>query len=127
MTRKNLPDPTAAELAILQALWRRGPSTVREVWQELGSGGSYTTVLKFLQIMREKGLVRRDDREHSHIFSATLTEAETHDRLVGGLIDRVFSGSPSKLVLRALSAKPVSADELSQIKALIAQAEKAKR
>jgi predicted transcriptional regulator len=124
MAKKKLPDPTEAELAILQVLWHRGPSTVRDVWAALGEKGSYTTTLKFLQIMREKGLVQRDDREHSHVFTATLTEADTQNRLLGGMIDRVFSGSASRLVLRALAAKPVSPAELDEIKALLAEAEK---
>jgi predicted transcriptional regulator len=119
-----LPYPTDSELAILQVLWRRGPSSVREVWEELGQKSGYTTVLKLMQIMREKQLVRRDDRELTHVYEAAVTREKTEQHLVGELIDRAFSGSASKLMLRALTAKPVSSDELKAIRDLLAQAEK---
>jgi len=118
------PDPTESELAILQVLWRRGPSSVREVWSELGEKSGYTTVLKFLQIMREKGLVRRDERALSHIYAAAVAKDRTQERAVSRLIDRVFGGSTSQLVLRALSAKPISADELKELRALLADQER---
>jgi predicted transcriptional regulator len=118
------PDPTESELAILQVLWRRGPSSVREVWSELGEKSGYTTVLKFLQIMREKGLVRRDERALSHIYAAAVAQDRTQERAVSRLIDRVFGGSTSQLVLRALSAKPISADELKELRALLADQER---
>jgi predicted transcriptional regulator len=118
------PYPTDSELAILQVLWRRGPSSVREVWDELGQKSGYTTVLKLMQIMLEKKLVRRDDREFTHVYEAAATREETEQHLVGELIDRAFSGSASKLMLRALAAKPVSSDELKAIRELLAQAEK---
>lgn len=121
---RRLPDPTEAELAILHVLWRRGPSTVREVWHELGEKSGYTTVLKFLQIMRDKGLVRRDDRAASHVYAAAAAEADTKRRLVGRLMDRVFGGSATELVMGALAARPVSPDELKAIRQLIADAEK---
>ncbi|MEI6862222.1 MAG: BlaI/MecI/CopY family transcriptional regulator [Verrucomicrobiota bacterium] len=118
-----VPRATEAEYKILQALWRRGPATVREVWSELGSGVGYTTVLKLLQIMLAKRLVRRDDTPASHIYAAAMTEAEMQAQMVDGLIDRVFGGSAGQLVLRALAAKPVSPHELQAIRQLIAQAE----
>lgn len=125
MPRKSArPDPTESELAILQVLWRRGPSSVREVWSELGEKSGYTTVLKFLQIMREKGLVRRDERALSHIYAAAVAKDRTQERAVSRLIDRVFGGSTSQLVLRALSAKPISADELKELRALLADQER---
>jgi len=113
------PEPTESELALLQVLWRRGPSSVREVWSELGEKSGYTTVLKFLQIMLKKGLVRRDEREQSHVYEAAVAEHPTQERAVGRLIDRVFGGSTSELVLRALSAKPLSSDELKELRTLL--------
>jgi predicted transcriptional regulator len=124
MTDSAIPDPTSAELAILKVLWRKGPATVRQVWEELGSRGSYTTTLKMLQVMLEKGLVRRDDSALSHVYEAVLSEEDTQRRLVNGLIDTAFSGSASQLVMRALSAKRVSPDELKQIQSLLAAAKK---
>ncbi len=118
-----VPRATEAEHKILQALWRRGPATVREVWAELGRDVGYTTVLKLLQIMLAKKLVRRDDTPTSHIYAAAMTEAEMQAQMVDGLIDRVFGGSAGQLVLRALAAKPVSPHELQAIRQLIAQAE----
>lgn len=127
MTPKVIPDPTDSELAILQVLWRRGPGSVREIWRELGQRSGYTTVLKFLQIMLEKGLVRRDERAHSHVYEAAVPEDRTQERLVSGLMDRVFAGSPSRLVLRALSAKPISTEELQAIRALLAEEERKRK
>jgi BlaI family penicillinase repressor len=118
------PRATESELKILQALWRRGPSTVREVWDELASAVGYTTVLKLLQIMRDKGLVVRDEARATHVYSPAVTEAEMQEQMVGGLIDRAFGGSASQLMLRALSAKPVPPAELQAIRKLIDQAEK---
>ena len=115
--------PTAAELYILQVLWRRGPSTVREVWSALGEKSGYTTVLKFLQILLEKGLVRRDEREMVHVYKAAVTEDRLQTRAVTRLIDRAFGGSTSQLVLRALSAKPLSREELKELRALLAEKE----
>ena len=124
MSRNPLPDPTETELSILQVLWKKGPCTVRQVWEELGGKGSYTTALKMLQVMLEKGLVTRDDRSVSHVYVSVLSEQETQGRLVNGLIDKAFAGSASQLVMRALSAKEVSASELREIQVLIAQAKK---
>ena len=118
-TKSTPPDPTESELAILQVLWRRGPSSVREVWSELGQKSGYTTVLKFLQIMLEKDLVRRNEKKLTHIYEAAVAKNATQERLVTGLMDRAFGGSTSQLVLRALSAKPVSMDELRAIRALL--------
>src|SRR5882672_4971180 len=103
--KTTLPHPTDSELAILQVLWRKGPSSVREVWDELGQKTGYTTILKLLQIMREKNLVRRDERELSHVYEAAAPQSITEERLVGELMERAFSGSASQLVLRALGAK----------------------
>jgi BlaI family transcriptional regulator, penicillinase repressor len=119
-----IPDPTESELAILQILWRKGPSSVRAVWPALGQKTGYTTVLKFLQIMREKGLVRRDETKLTHIYEAAVAASETQERLVNRFIERAFGGSSSELILRALSAKPVSAAERSAIRALLTAEEK---
>jgi BlaI family penicillinase repressor len=119
-----IPVPTESELAILQILWRMGPCSVRTVWTELGQKTGYTTVLKFLQIMREKGLVRRDDAKLTHIYAAAAEAAETQERLVNRFIERAFGGSASELVLRALSAQPVTAPERDAIRALLSAEER---
>jgi BlaI family transcriptional regulator, penicillinase repressor len=118
-----LPRPTDTELRLLNILWQHGPATVREVWTHLGSDVGYTTVLKLLQIMRDKGLVTRDENDASHVYAAALSESETQADLVGGFIDRVFGGSASRLVMHALGSKSVSADELKAIRDLLDQAE----
>lgn len=117
--KKGVPGPTEAELAILQVLWHRGPSSVREVWGELGGKSGYTTILKFLQIMLEKGLVARDERASAHVYRAAVSKDRIQEGLIGSLADRVFGGSMSELVLRALSAKPVSDEELREIRTLL--------
>jgi predicted transcriptional regulator len=111
--------PTDAELAILRVLWTRGPSTVREVAAALGRHESYTTVLKLLQIMGEKGLVDRDESARTHVYAAARSEAHTQKQLVADLLARAFDGSASKLVLHALSAGTASAEELAEIRKLI--------
>jgi BlaI family penicillinase repressor len=121
---KHLPDPTRAELEILQVRWSLGPRSVRQVWEKLGSKGSYTTILKLLQVMLEKGLVKRDVSKLSHVYAAAVDRVVNQERLVGGLIDRAFGGSVSELILRALSAKPASAKELEAIRSLLAEARK---
>ena len=124
---KNSPDPTRSELEILQVLWRSGPSSVRYVWEVLGSKGSYTTVLKLLQVMLEKRLVKRDETKLSHVYAAAVDKTVNQERMVGGLIDRAFGGSVSELILRALSAKPASGKELEAIRALLSEAKNKSR
>ena len=111
--------PTDAELAILRVLWNRGPSTVREVAQAMQHQGAYTTVLKTLQIMTDKGLVRRDDAERSHVSEAAASETSTQRQLVSDMVQRVFAGSAGKLVLQALRAGQASPDELAEIRRLL--------
>jgi BlaI family penicillinase repressor len=113
--------PTDAELAILRILWDRGASTVRQVHETLSRErpSAYTTALKMLQIMTEKGLVRRDDRDRTHIYQSKLTEEQTQRQLVRDLVDRAFGGSASKLVLQALTTKRATPDELVEIRKLI--------
>ena len=121
MTRHNVPRPTDAELAILRVLWDLGPCTVRQVHEVLSRErpAAYTTSLKLLQIMTEKGLVSRDERDRSHVYHAKLTEEQTQRQLVRDLLDRAFGGSASKLVMQALAARRASAEELSEIRRLI--------
>ena len=121
MTRNHVPRPTDAELAILRVLWDRGPCTVRQVHEVLSRErpAAYTTSLKLLQIMTDKGLVSRDERDRSHVYQAKLTEEQTQRQLVRDLLDRAFGGSASKLVMQALAARRASAEELSEIRRLI--------
>lgn len=118
---KPTPRPTDAELAILRVLWERGPSTVREVHDEVSRthGSGYTTILKLLQIMTDKGLVVRDETERAHVYTTTLSQQRTQRQLLGDLIDRAFGGSPASLVMQALSASRASAEELTQIRSLL--------
>ena len=121
MTRNPAPRPTDAELAILRILWDRGPSTVRQVHDILAleRHAAYTTALKLLQIMTEKGLVERDETDRTHIYRARLSEETTQRQLVRDLADRAFGGSASKLVMQALATKRASADELRDIRKAI--------
>jgi BlaI family penicillinase repressor len=115
--------PTEAEHQLLKILWKLGPSTVREVHRELedqrDSEVAYTTVLKMLQIMNEKGLVHRDESQRSHIYTPVHSEGEVQGRLVADLLDRAFGGSATRLVMRALAERPADPEELDQIRKLI--------
>jgi predicted transcriptional regulator len=121
MTDTPLPRPTDAELAILRVLWERGASTVRDVHDELSrtQATGYTTILKLLQIMTEKGLVVRDESQRAHIYEARNSEQRTQRQLLGDLLDRAFGGSPAKLVMQALSGRKTSSAELSAIRELL--------
>ena len=114
----HLPRPTNAELEILRVLWRRGPSTVREVCDDLSKTG-YTTILKLLQIMAEKGLVEREMENRAHLYRAKSSEDVTQQSLVDDLLERAFGGSAQKLVLRALNAKKTSPEDLAEIRSLL--------
>jgi len=121
--------PTDAELAILSVLWAQGPSTVRTVCDALGRERQdrvvgYTTILKLLQIMHEKGLVTRDERQQSHVYRAKHSEQHTQRLLVRDLADRAFGGSVRKLVLGALSDRNVSASDMDRILKLLEQIER---
>ena len=126
MTDRQPPRPTDAELAILGVLWSRGPSTVRDVHEELNRENptGYTTVLKLLQIMTEKGLVVRDEAQRAHIYEARYSEQKTQRQLLGDLADRAFGGSATKLVVQALSGRKASAEELTEIRDLLDRLEK---
>ena len=129
MPKRNLPRPTDAELAILRVLWERGPSTVREVQETLHEerGTGYTTALKLLQIMTEKGLVQRNDTQRTHVYEAAASRDQTQRQLVSDLLERAFGGSAEQLVLQALSAKKSSSEELAQIRELLNELEKGTR
>ena len=111
--------PTDAELAILRVLWSRGPSTVRQVAAAMDREAGYTTVLKLLQIMTEKGLVTRDETARTHIYDAAHTEDQTQRQLVMDLVERAFDGSAAKLVLQALASKKATPEELDEIRTLL--------
>ncbi len=121
MARGKTPRPTDRELTILRILWDNGPSTVRQVNEVMNEDVStgYTTTLKLMQIMTEKCLLRRDDSQFKHVFKPALTEAKAQKQLVGDLLERAFSGSAEKLVMRALSAKKISARELASIRRML--------
>ena len=129
MPEAELPRPTDAELEILKVLWRRGPCTVREVFETLGESKTtgYTTVLKLMQIMAEKGLVVRDESERAHRYEPAAPEDETQRRLVGDLLRKAFDGSAKKLVLQALSAERASSSELDEIRRLLDELERGER
>jgi BlaI family penicillinase repressor len=119
---RDLPaKPTDAELSILRVLWELGPSTVRQVQEALNErrATGYTTVLKLLQIMTEKGLVERDESERTHVYQASLTQEQTQRQLVSDLLDRAFGGSAKQLVLQALATKKASAKEMAEIRRLL--------
>lgn len=115
------PKPTDAELAILRVLWEQGPGTVRQIRQVLDRvrPTGYTTVLKLLQIMTGKGLVRRDESERSHVYRARFSQDETQRQLLGDLLDRAFAGSTGRLVMQALSSRKASTEELAAIRRLL--------
>lgn len=119
------PLPTDAELGILRVLWARGPSTVREVLDALAPERTigYTTVLKLLQIMHEKGLVMRDEGSRTHVYAAGVAEQGTEKRLVADVIDRAFAGSTARLVMRALSSGRATPQELEEIRRIITELE----
>ena len=115
------PRPTEAELEILHILWAHGGCTVREVHEALSrdSGTGYTTALKLLQIMHGKGLVAWDDSQRAHVFRAAVSKEKTQKRFLADLVQRVFEGSPSQLVLQALGSRRASPEELREIRALL--------
>ena len=121
MARNRTPRPTDRELTILRILWDNGPSTVRQVNEAMSADGStrYTTTLKLMQIMTDKGLLCRDDSQFKHVYKPALTEEKAQKQLVGDMLERAFCGSAEKLVLRALSAKKISARELASIRKML--------
>ena len=122
MAKISQPRPTDAELEILRVLWQRGASTVRDVFDALSKTKpiGYTTVLKFMQIMAEKGLVRRDEEQRAHVYSAMVPQVETQRQMVRDLLRRAFDDSASQLVMQALASKKTSPEELAEIRRLLA-------
>jgi BlaI family penicillinase repressor len=125
MARKKSLGPTDRELAILGVFWEKGPRTVREVHEALEPDAQtgYTTTLKLMQIMVEKGLLVREDDGRRHIYRPAMSEERTQKQLIQDLLDRVFAGSAEKLVMRALSARKVSPKELKRIREMLAEME----
>jgi BlaI family penicillinase repressor len=111
--------PTAAELDILAVLWSLGMATVREVHDELGKDNGYTTTLKQMQLMTEKGLLTRGERFGSHVYEASVPKEQTQQQVAGDLLKRVFGGSARSLVMGALAARPASREELDAIRAML--------
>ncbi|HEX3985120.1 MAG TPA: BlaI/MecI/CopY family transcriptional regulator [Acidobacteriaceae bacterium] len=124
--RRALPRPTEGELELLGILWEKGPATVRDLHQEIGvrRGVGYTSVLKLLQIMTEKGLVEREESGKAHIYRPAASQQETQDQMVRDMSERLFAGSAAQLALHALALEPVSDRELEELRNLI---EKRKR
>ena len=111
--------PTAAELDILAVLWRLGTATVREVHDALGKDNGYTTTLKQMQLMTEKGLLIRGERFGSHVYEASVPKEQTQQQIAGDLLKRAFGGSAKSLVMGALSAQPASHQELAEIRRML--------
>ena len=126
--RRNEDRPTDAQLAILNVLWKSGPATVRQVHEALPASArrGYTTTLKLMQIMAEKGLLERDESARSHVYSARSSEREMKDRLVGDLVEKAFDGSAAQLAMRALSHRPASKAELDEVRELLDQLERSR-
>ena len=120
------PRPTDAELEILTVLWSRGPSTVREVHEIIAhrKPAQYTTVLKLMQIMAEKGLVRRDEKQRAHVYEASRSREWTQRQLAGDLLERGFFGSAKSLMMGALSARKASKEELAELRQFLDEYEK---
>ncbi len=125
MSERSLRQPTKAELELLRVLWDRGPSTVREIHEVLSGEKEtgYTTTLKILQRMTDKGLVRRDASQRSHVYEAALQAEQTQRQLVRDLLHHAFGGSPGKLVVQALSEENASAEELAEIRRMLDELE----
>lgn len=119
------PKPTQAELSILRVLWTQGPCTVREVHSTLNLARvtGYTTVLKLMQIMADKGLARRDERERTHVYAAALGRVQVQRQLLADLVERAFDGSATTLVMQALSSRRASADEITRIRQMLDEIE----
>ena len=119
--------PSDAELAILTVLWRCGPSTVREVHQTLAKETGYTSTLKQMQVMHEKGLLRRSERYRSHVYEAAVSKEESQAQMAGDLMNRAFEGSAKNLVLGALTAQRASAEDLDEIRQMLDEFEEGRK
>ena len=130
VSMKRMPQkPTPSELEILHVLWDRGPSTVREVKDALGDEKhvGYTSVLKFLQIMTAKGLVRRNESQRAHVYEACLPAEQTKRQLAGDILQRVFAGSASQLMMHALAGRKASREEIEELRRLLHEYERSRR
>ncbi|MDI6447975.1 BlaI/MecI/CopY family transcriptional regulator [Anaerobaca lacustris] len=125
MARHKSPGPTDREMAILSVLWERGPSTVREIHETIktDSETGYTTTLKLMQIMADKGLLSRKDAGRQHVYRPAVSQEKTQNQVVGDVLEKVFAGSAEKLVMRALSARKVSPEELKRIREMLDEME----
>jgi len=121
---RQTPLPSDAELDILAALWRLGPSTVREVHEALGKDSGYTTTLKQMQLMTERGLLVRSERFRSHVYEAGVAKEETQKQIAADMLKRGFEGSAKNLVLGALAAQPASRQELREIRQILDELDK---
>lgn len=121
MSNNKLLKPTESELEILQILWEKGKATVREVHEELSAykDSGYTTTLKLMQIMHDKGLVERDDSSKTHVYEAVITRENTQKQMVGKMVSSLFGGSTSQLVMQALGSSAPSRQELEEIQKLL--------
>ena len=115
---KHKQNPTEAELDLLKALWEHGPCTVGQAHALLKDNPprGYTTILKLLQIMAEKGLVKRDEKHRAHVYRAAVSNVQIHRRYLRHILARVFDNSTGKLVAQALAARPLSPEELAEIR-----------
>jgi len=123
---QELPRPTDAELDILTVLWSRGPATVRDVHETISARrpAQYTTILKLMQIMADKGLLLRDETQRAHIYSAARPREWTQSQLAGDLLQRAFGGSARSLLMGALSARKASRKELDEMRRMLDEYEK---
>ena len=121
--------PTASELEILRILWSRGPSTVREVYESLSETKDlgYTTVLKLLQIMTTKGTVRRNETQRAHVYEAGIPAEQTKRQLAGDILQKVFEGSASQLMMHALAGRRASREEIEEMRRLLDDYERNRR
>lgn len=125
MARPISTQPTEVELQILRVLWEKGPCMVREIHTQLNDakGTNYSTTVKMLAVMLEKGLIKRDDEAKPHVYSAVLTRAKAGKRMLGALIDKVYDGSAASLVLQALAGSKATKEELIEIRRMLDQIE----
>ena len=119
--------PSDAEFGVLSVLWRCGASTVREVHEALAKGTGYTSTLKQMQVMHEKGLLRRSERYRSHVYEAAITREEANARFAGDLLNRIFEGSARNLVLGALTAQRASTEDLDAMRRMFDEFERKRK
>ena len=129
MSHRDLPKPTAGELEILHVLWEHGPSTVRKVYEALSERKpiGYTTVLKLMQIMTSKGTVRRNEEQRAHVYEACLPAEKTKRQLAADVLERVFEGSTSELMMHALQGRKTSHEEIEQLRRILDEQERKTR